>query len=311
MVDRWWMTNTMMIIIGHFSDITVSFSSVQKSYALHRLILARSPMIYRRLMTDTRVQHEKFLELDIAASFETIHTIIGHLYRPLGYQDLHFIVNENPHLAAELLDAAQEFELDMLSHHLLHLVQHCMNQNTVFFWMDAILSRQHQTWLDMVDHYIVHYLTVLLPHQLGSFSSSSPSQETSNDTSSSSSLRFGDCTPVLSSKQPLDDKATSSTMDLAQLYADLPVKYLKRCLEHEELAVGSSSTTTLIQRYHFALQVLQYREQKGKRELSVLMQFQREGQEPSILLVKKQALKLGRWQLPQDDNDDTSDSASC
>lgn len=309
------MTNgMMMIIIGRFSDITVSFPSVQKSYALHRLILARSPMIYRRLMTDIRVQHENILELDITTSFETIHTIIGHLYRPLGYQDLHFIVNENPHLAAELLDAAQEFELDMLSHHLLHLVQQCMNQNTVFFWMDAILSRQHQTWIDRVDHYIVHYLTVLLPHQLGSFSSSSSSSlETSNDTTTttSSSLRFGDCTPVLSTKQPLNDNTTSSTMDLAQLYADLPATYLKRCLEHEELAVGSSSSTTLIQRYHFALQVLQYREQKGKRELSVLMQFQREGQEPSILLVKKQALKLGRWQLPQDDNDDTSDSASC
>lgn len=290
-----------MAHVGRFSDITVSFTSVQKSYALHTLILARSPMVYRRLITDTRVQHDNILELDIVISLETIHTIIGHLYRPLGYQDLHFIVNENPHLAAELLDAAQEFELDILLHQLLHLVQQCMTQSTVFFWMDTILSRQHQTWIDMIDQHIVHYLSVLLPYQLGSFSSSSSSSHETNDIS----LRFGDCTPVLSNNQSLDHDTSSNTMDLVHLYADLPVKYLKRCLEHDDLVAGSSST--LVQRYHFALQVLQYREQKGKGGLSVLMQFQREGQEPSILLVKKQALKVGHWQPPQDN----SDSASC
>ena len=257
-------------------------------------------MIYRHLITDSRAQHDNTLELDIAISLETIHTIIGHLYRPLGYQDLHFIVNENLHLAAELLDAAQEFELDMLLHQLLHLVQQCMTQNTVFFWMDAILSRQHQTWIEMIDQHMIHYLTVLLPHQMGNFASNE-----TNDTNHTS-LRFGDCTPVLSSKQPLDHYHTSSSMDLVHFYADLPIKYLKRCLEHDDLAAGSSST--LIQRYHFALQVLQYREQKGKRGLSVLLQFQREGQEPNILLVKKQALKLGHWQPPQDDNDDLASS---
>ncbi|KAI7857227.1 hypothetical protein BDC45DRAFT_533133 [Circinella umbellata] len=310
---------------GLFSDITVNVPAVQKSFALHSLILTRSPILYRRLVNlgvhHHHQQHPLIMDLDIAASPETIHTIIGHLYRPLTQQDLFFIVNEKPQICFELLDATQELELEALQNHILHVLGMSLNQNNVFYWISSLLSTsQHylssstsqqqrkRLWTDLLDQQIVHYLTFGLPKQLikkqssSSSTSSPPPRVTApissfTDELSSSSLQdvnFGTCVQVVDPSTTIEqgegEECFDDIMDAwARVYAELPLKYLKRCLEHKDLMVKSS-----IERYKFAKRTLYFRSQLGKNGLTVLLQFSRVNNS-GILVVKKQSVKFGRW----------------
>ncbi|KAG2228055.1 hypothetical protein INT45_012079 [Circinella minor] len=305
---------------GLFSDITVNVPAVQKSFALHSLILTRSPILYRRLVNlgvhhHHHQQHPLIMDLDIAASPETIHTIIGHLYRPLTQQDLFFIVNEKPQICFELLDATQKLELEALQNHILHVLGMSLNQNNVFYWISALLSISQQQrkrlWTDLLDQQIVHYLTFGLPKQLIKKQSSSSSTSSpppprvtapissfTDELSSSSPLQddvnFGTCVQVVDPSTTIEqgegEEWFNDIMDTwARVYAELPLKYLKRCLEHKDLMVKSS-----IERYKFAKKTLYFRSQFGKNGLTVLLQFSRVNNS-GILIVKKQSVKFGRW----------------
>ncbi|KAI8142568.1 hypothetical protein BJV82DRAFT_145729 [Fennellomyces sp. T-0311] len=267
---------------GLFSDITVNVPALQKSYALHSLMLSRSSMLYRQLLGLVH-QHPPVIELDIAASPETIHTVLGHLYRPLTQHDLFFIVNEKPpQMCFELLDAAHELELDSLQNQIIHILPRSFNQNTILYWISTLLSQQQRRpWSDLVDQQIVHYLTSGLPRQLeGSPTSTCDHSEEEDE------VKFGTCV-----KLPDPTDGWHDTLDdWARLYAELPLEYLKRCLEHKELMVKDS-----VERYKFAKRVLHFREKMGKRGLAVMLQFSSSDSNTGILIVKKQASKFGRW----------------
>lgn len=263
-----------------FSDITVRVPALQKSYALHSLIISRSPNLYRRLMNRS---HHHVIELDLRVSSDAVNTIIGHLYQPLSHNDLCFFVNENPQLCAELLIAAQELELEKLQHQILHVLAQNLTQNTVFYWMAALRSMPQQPWTEAVDKHIVHYLTQGLPTQLGAFAA----KETS--------LSFGPCNPSIKQCQ-----AVQGISELVRVYANLPLEYFKRCLEHENLVHDT------VQRYNFAKQVLQFREQTGKRGLAVVMHFQAEDN-VGIRIVRKQAYRAGRWDPSADAKENHQD----
>ncbi|KAI9271825.1 hypothetical protein BDA99DRAFT_557037 [Phascolomyces articulosus] len=290
---------------GLFSDITVNVPAVQKSYALHSLILTRSPLLYRRLLSlgvhHHQQQHPLVMDLDIVVSPETVHTIIGHLYRPLTQQDLFFIVNENPQICFELLDATQELELEALQNQLLNTLGRSFTQNTVFYWISALLStsqhypsptsthpqQRQRLWTDLLDQQIVRYLISGLPRQLTAQSPSPSSCDESDD------VNFGTCVQVA---DPTEGKLGSwqDTIDeWARVYSELPLEYLKRCLEHNELLVKDT-----VERYKFANRVLYFREQLGKNGLTVLLQFSG-GDYCGVLIVKKQASKFGKWDPSQ------------
>lgn len=250
-----------------FSDVTVTVPALQKSYALHSIIISQSPKLYRRLMN--RSHH--VVELDLRVSADAVNTVIGHLYQPLPHNDLCFIVNENPQLYLELLIAAQELELENLQHQMLHILGQNLTQNSVFYWMATLHSMPHQPWTKVVDQHIVQYLTQALPKQLGAFST----KETS--------VSFGPSSPSVVRCQ-----TAQGLTELARTYASLPLKYLKRCLEHKSLVHDA------VQRYNFAKQVLHYREQSGKRGLAVVMHFEADDN-VGIKVIRKQAYKPGRW----------------
>ena len=249
--------------------------ALQKSYALHSLILTRSSTLYRQLLGLSMHQHP-VIELDINASHETVHTILGHLYRPLAQHDLFFIVNEKPQMCLELLDAAHDLELDSLQSQLIHTLYRSFNQNNILYWLSAHIAHP-RPYSDLLDQQIVRYLTAGLPRQL---EGSPTSTYDRND-----EVKFGSCVHLLST-----DGWHDAMDDWARLYAELPLDYLKRCLEHRELMVRDS-----VERYKFAKRVLYFREKLGKRGLAVLLQFSSSDANSGILVVKKQAPKYGRW----------------
>ncbi|KAI9494984.1 hypothetical protein BDB00DRAFT_816573 [Zychaea mexicana] len=303
-----------------FSDITVNVPAVQKSYALHSLILTRSPVLYRHLLGLSVHQPPLVMDLDIVASPETIHTVIGHLYRPLTQQDLFFIVNEKPQLCFDLLDATQELELQSLQRELVYVMGQSFNQNTILYWISALLSsssqqqlppppppphhhhHQHRSqprrlWADLLDHHIVQYLVSGLPRQLNkqppptSSCDNNSKEHDGGDNNESAKVNFGTCVHVADPTGGWHN----TVEEWARLYAELPLEYLKRCLEHSDLMVKDT-----VERYKFAKQVLEFREQLGKCGLTVLLQFCDSNNDCGILVVKKQASKFGKWDPSRD-----------
>lgn len=237
-------------------------------------------MLYRRLVG--RQPHQTMLEIDLRVSPEAFHTIVGHLYRPLSQQDISFLTNEKPQVCLELLEAAQELELEKLQNQILHVLGQNLNQNSVFYWMAAVIHAvPHRRWVDVLDQHVLQYLVSVLPAQLGAF-------ETDHDSEGDPSVCLGlRERPACSS---LVKRNGQGATELAHIYASLPLQYLKRCLEHRELVRDS------IQRYRFAKQVLHFREQKGRRGLSVVLRFTGDNDGGSgIMIVRKQAYKAGRW----------------
>ncbi|KAI9311300.1 hypothetical protein BX666DRAFT_1996862 [Dichotomocladium elegans] len=269
---------------GYFSDIKVNFPIQQTSYALHSIVLARSPFFYRRLLSSGGAEDGMGrLEIEVHGSHEALHTALGHLYRPLAQQDLCYIVSERPQVAAELLQLSDELELDLLQHQILLISTQNLNQHSVYFWISVLVAQTaRKPWMDVLDYHIIQFLTSILPGQLDAFPTHSEEHE--------QIISLGSTTAAtVAAKNP-------GVMDLVHIYAGLPTSYLKRCLEHKDLCV-----TNVLQRYVFATQVLRAREQMGQRDLSVAMQFQSKG-DADILLVKRPSRMFGRWK-PKDDDE--------
>ncbi|KAF7727064.1 hypothetical protein EC973_008027 [Apophysomyces ossiformis] len=263
---------------GQFSDVNLTVPRLQKTYALHSLIISRSPEIYRRL-----TQNPHSIELDLDISPEALHTILGHLYKPLSHHDLCYFASEKPRVCAELLDAAEQLGLDQLLDRTLHIVAQSLSQSSVYYWITAMHSfnDKHRRWVESLDHHLVQYLTIGLATQLEAFS-------TTVKMSGGAYIGGIHAYGYMPSKTP----PTRGMMDLAHVYAVLPLDYLKRCLEHVDLPVQDA-----IQRYHFAKQVLTIRENLGKHGLSVVLRVDGEA---NLLIVKK-AKKIGKWDPSQYD----------
>ncbi|KAG0163667.1 hypothetical protein DFQ30_011200, partial [Apophysomyces sp. BC1015] len=252
--------------------VTLTVPRLQKTYALHALIISRSPEIYRRL-----VQNPHTIELDLDVSLEALHTVIGHLYRPLSHHDLCYLASEKPRICVELLDASEQLGLEQLVERVLHIVAQSLTQSSVHYWITAThtFNNKHRRWTEALEHHLVQYLTIGLATQLEAFSTT---VKMSGGACIGRIQAFG----YMPSKTP----PTRGMMALAHVYAVLPLDYLKRCLEHTDLPVQDA-----IQRYHFAKQVLTLRESHGKHGLSAVLRVDGEA---NLLIVKK-AKKVGKW----------------
>ncbi|KAI9016450.1 hypothetical protein CLU79DRAFT_763972 [Phycomyces nitens] len=265
---------------GQFSDIHIVFPTLQKSYALHSLVLSRSPAFFRRLSQP----HGKSLEIDLDLSSEAIYTVLSHLYRPLSYGDVCFTVNENPRVALELLEATEELEMEGLSDMLMHSINQHLNQISVYHWIRLLrsFSGSQKRWIETLQHHLVQYLTHRLVNQLEAFPIGA---KMTGGICIGQNEAFG--------YMPTKTPPLRGMVELARAYSLLPESYMKLCLEHEDLPVQD-----MIQRFHFAKQVLMFREQRGKQNITAVMRFD---QNPCVLIVKKVGRKPGRWDLSQYD----------
>ncbi|CAO3622983.1 unnamed protein product [Cunninghamella blakesleeana] len=262
---------------GHFSDVTISIPSISKTFALHSLIVSRSPYLYRRLLDLQQQQDEdesSFIELDYGpALIESFHTIFTHLYRPLSRQDIAYFANEKPQVCLELIDIAEYLEIplkDMLVHAILsqgfnensallwsmHLKQYIIIDSTTSFKKKATSSSNNNNtnsgnvdqqylkpWVRSIDEHLLQYLTRGLSTKLEAFT-------TSVKMSGGFTIGKHQAHGYMASKTlPL-----RGMTELAKIYAKLPWCYLKRCLENPDLPVQDS-----IQRYLFSKKVFQLR----------------------------------------------------
>ncbi|KAI8391410.1 uncharacterized protein BYT42DRAFT_193540 [Radiomyces spectabilis] len=273
---------------GYFSDINVVIPGLSKPYALHSLNLSRSPVLRRRL-AQLDPHQPRLLELDLPVSAETLHTVIGYLYKPLTQHEVFYLVSEKPRLCVELLEATEELELDGLLDMLLHALGQSLNQSSIHYWITQMhpFRDKQRRWVEAMEQRIIHFLTVGLSVQLDA---------TPSTIRMTGNINIGhhSADGYMPSKRPL----ARALMDLADIYAALPVTYLKRCLEHEELPVQDT-----IHRYCFAKEVLAQRAQKyGKSGVSVILRF--EHGQSKILVVRKAVLAPGRWDPSKYDNDE-------
>ncbi|ORZ00387.1 hypothetical protein BCR43DRAFT_139603 [Syncephalastrum racemosum] len=218
---------------GLFSDVTIAVNGLHETYASHSLILARSSVLYRHLRNLD--PNHRLLCLDLAISSESFCIILGHLYRPLSHHDITSFVTEKPHLCAELLDAAESLELDMLQNHFLHVIGQTMSQNNFFRWILLLRTYQNHPparWINELDTLLVRFLTRSLPQQFEKGSIVDVS------------ISFGSTN---ASGADMASSSNAGMLDLARVYSRLPLKYLKRCLEHPDLVIHG----TLL-RYRFA-----------------------------------------------------------
>ncbi|KAI9308493.1 hypothetical protein BJ944DRAFT_156175 [Cunninghamella echinulata] len=249
---------------GHFSDITVSIPSIAKTFALHSLIVSRSPYLYKRLLElEQQDEGASLIELDYGTALvESFHTIFTHLYRPLSRQDITYFANEKPQVCLELIDLAEYLEIP-LKETLLHaILSQGFNENSALLWslhlkpyiiIDSKISLKKSSsneqqqylkpWVRSIDEHLLQYLTRGLPTKLEAFT-------TSVKMSGGFTIGKHQAHGYMASKTlPL-----RGMTELAKIYAKLPWCYLKRCLENVDLPVQDS-----IQRYLFSKKVLQLR----------------------------------------------------
>ncbi|KAI9315680.1 hypothetical protein BX666DRAFT_1958122 [Dichotomocladium elegans] len=198
-------------------------------------------------------------------------------------------------MAVELLDAAHELELDLLQHQLVRAIQQTMSQASAMFWAEKLAERKHHqirgSWMDIVDHHVVHFLTRSLPDQLQVFRQPHQQQQQQQQQQQMPSakdnevvFKFGSYSTIVQSQTGI----RPGMIELAHVYAGLPLQYMKQCLEYNDL-------TDMVQRYHLALQVIHCREQMGKSELMVVLRFQGKEEGSEISILKKQALRADHW----------------
>lgn len=176
--------------LGRFSDISVSFPVQGRTYALHRIIMARSPMLYRQLMAPTTAagyHHVDLLNINIPGSSEALHTALGHLYRPLSMHDIEYIMlhtqsnQPTARRVCDLIQISDSLELPLLHRQLIQIVQQHLNQDTIFSWMNELLRRYHPLgspssslnsqkksakWMRVMDEIVTSFLIYTLPRQL-------------------------------------------------------------------------------------------------------------------------------------------------
>ncbi|ORX60453.1 hypothetical protein DM01DRAFT_1404718 [Hesseltinella vesiculosa] len=240
---------------GNFSDITLSIPSIGKQFALHSLIMSRSPTLYRQLLAQTPSQEPMVMTLEHKGiGEEAFQVVLTHLYRPLTHPELLYLVTERASLALEMMRLSDEWELplkDMLLHTLL---SHGQSEASAREWARLLAPHlENQTrdakpllsWLRPLDDQLVQFLIRGLPAKLEAFSTS---------VRMSGGLLIGkhQANGYMASKTP----ALRGINDLANVYATLPWIYLKHCLEHPDLPVQDT-----IQRYWLAGKVLDRRVQ--------------------------------------------------
>lgn len=174
---------------GRFSDISVSFPVQGRTYALHRIIMARSPMLYRQMMVPTTAagyHHVDLLNINIPGSSEALHTALGHLYQPLSMHGIEYIIlhtqsnQPTARRVCDLIQISDALELPLLHRQLIQIVQQHLSQDTIFSWMNELLRRYHPLgslssqngqkrsakWMHVMDEIVTSFLIYTLPRQV-------------------------------------------------------------------------------------------------------------------------------------------------
>ncbi|KAI8377625.1 uncharacterized protein BYT42DRAFT_614291 [Radiomyces spectabilis] len=232
---------------GLFSDITVTVPTLEQTMALHCLALSRSPVLYRRLSESTEPSME--LNVSPAVSVEGLHHTLGHLYRPLTHQEIVLLLNDKPAVCLEIVDVAEQLEMD-LTDFVLNVVSNSLEPANIYFWLNALQPFRAKHWASVFEHRLVVCLCQHLATQLDAFNY----EVRSNNTY------------ISSSKLP---PFTQNVLDLAQVFAQLPLEFLKRCLGQPDLAAGRDP----MQRFEFAKQVMAIRQRQGNDDMSVALRF--------------------------------------
>ncbi|ORZ20507.1 hypothetical protein BCR42DRAFT_370267 [Absidia repens] len=242
---------------GKFSDITVTIPSIAQTFALHSLVICRSPYFYQRLI---HLQHHHYhqpnntkpvLELEYKQVMpESFRSALAHLYSPFSYQYLVCMVNERPQLCFELIGIADYLELTTLRDRLIHiLLSQDFNQTSAVEWAlilhsSASTPSHTQPWTHALSNRLLLYLAQDLPAQLMAFPTASVKMNMDFAIGKHHTRGFMTSKTVTS----------HGTTNLAELYSSLPSTFLKRCLESPNLPVQDT-----LQRYVFARKVLQLR----------------------------------------------------
>ncbi|KAI8064607.1 hypothetical protein BC940DRAFT_305501 [Gongronella butleri] len=211
----------MGFVQGACTDTVVTVGHCQKE--AHALMLGRSPKL-QQLLSAQGKKKKKQLSLGdapLTATEEVVHTAIAHFYRPLHQQDILYLF-ARPRTLLGLLDFAAYLELHPLCAMIYDALNHEWTLDTIVFWLPYLeLGASADT--ASVAH-ATHFLTAVLPAQLDAFG------------------------------------PDNNYIDLAHVYAHLPLPLLKRCIEHEKLTARDP-----MQRLHFAKQVLALRDDDGTK----------------------------------------------
>ncbi|CAO3592073.1 unnamed protein product [Absidia cylindrospora] len=307
---------------GNFSDITVTIPSIAQTFALHSLVICRSPYFYRRLI---HLQHHQqnntkpVLELEFKQVMpESFRAALVHLYTPFSCQDLVCIVNEKPQLCFELIGIADYLELMTLKDKLIHLLlSQDFNQTSAMEWASILHSPsssppQTQPWTCALSDRLLLYLVRDLPAQLMAFPTASVK---TNSPAAKMNMGFAIGKHHIRGFMASKTVTSQGMTNLAELYSSLPSTYLKLCLESPDLPVQDT-----LQRYVFARKVLQLRSSSPPTTKAIeldhvqmtagLQFYSNEQQQKSITpnhfpsknspvmtisLIKTPPRKLGKW----------------
>ncbi|KAI8070919.1 hypothetical protein BC940DRAFT_175452 [Gongronella butleri] len=267
---------------GFFSDVTVSIPSIDKEFALHSLVISRSPTFYRLIHHQQQQQQQQSKQDDDEAtsvltlplenvSVEAVQMVLQHLYRPLAPADVLFLVSEHAALVLEVLMVADYLELplkDMLLHTLL---SNGFKEASAVEW--ARLLAPHVSsggamapFMRTIDDQLVHYLTRGLV---------SNKMDSTLKMSGGMAIGKHQASGYMASKTP----PMRGMAEIAQIYASLPWIYMSRCIEHVDLPVQDD-----LQRFWFAGNVLERRQ-----SLQLLPENNKKSRDPPII----RALRFG------------------
>lgn len=256
------------LLVGQFSDTTVSIPRLSKTFRLHSLVLSRSPYLYRCL-----VDRPSVIELTAprGPTIAAYDLIFSHLYRPLSHSDIHYLAAGNPPLYLQLLSVAEDLELDGLKMTLVHVLASSHLDETWAPHLVPYLSSSSD-WIKAVDTRLLDYLTRELPRRR---------QQLDN-----CFFSVGQRTMTWIGKHRPDDGEgwVCRPSELSHIYAALPVPYLKRCLER--LPVQDA-----LQRYQFAKQVLQ---QTHNGKITLGLRFTKQ-HGMVVIVMQTPRRKRGTW----------------
>ncbi|CAO3651294.1 unnamed protein product [Cunninghamella blakesleeana] len=268
---------------GRFADTTIEVPQINKSFSLHAIILGRSPVFFGLLQqeqnkwnnnNDIKKKKKKYHitldDLPTSVTEEVMTTVLGHLYRPMTIQDIMYLFARPRNLLA-ILDVADCLDIQSLTGMIYDALRHEWNFETISFWLPYLdqTTVTHHLSMDNNNNnnnnngeekktnsfikkssmsasmsFSIHYLTQTLPVQLESF--------------------YGD-----------------NYMDLAQIYSQLPLSLLEKCIEHEHLCVRDT-----VQRFEFAKKVIALRETMLEANDGVSVTLRFDNGEVSVKVIR-------------------------
>lgn len=241
----------------------------------------------------------------IPGSREALHLALGHLYQPFSMNEIMYMMLYMPSYQSpvrricDLLLVAYSLELPLLQRQLIQLVNHYLNKDTMIAWMNELLvhhtflstspddNAKSPKWIRTLDNMIIYFLVYILPPQLLWAPSNQSAWANHHEFAASTLLYLGN-NPVSHDTRMIP---LANLDQLIHVYANIPMLYLKQCLEHKDFL----SRNTLW-RYDFSKRVLGVREGNQPRRAAVVLEFPGNTDNDQggigIRIVERQAIDL-------------------